>query len=1227
MRESCRPKHQALILRCYPKFQKNAADVKPNPSELSYLLYYASSRRSKLQKVGGFLEKRTTNDVYYGRIGYVELLSSSLGEIMELKLGPRYRNVQVTLQILKALIEKIPRDLPLYAQYILRILRVILRSKDITMMEETIPTLQKFCEHHVVATLAADQEHVEKYEEIVQTYAGFVADPSGSTKGPMTASLAIRWRSVGLHALQSMSSSEAVGADGGAQLNMIIPAILQNLHSDNGDYLVMLLQRAQTDETEDKELARRRMSIATVRTADTRREAESGTVSGNTDDADRLAEEEVACQALKCLKQIFVTSNRGQIWMATTAVLRFICNRRLQQGRGISQKSRSGSGSNWATTLMELASRWTPVQDRFVILVTTVETFIRSPVVEANLEQQLVLVTLVGWLLRSNINMIGLSVMDVLLGLVQHILLLLQLGGRGSNVLPHHQQTDAIDLFEATKDFVDRPPPPSPPPPSNSIEKVSSETEVTSPSANRQELLKRLQRCIGDLATHVYYSDQISDIIAAILLRLKPSPNSGISTVTAAIENPEAAARAISTSVKLQENPDTDEFFSFGTARVTALNAIKEVLIVANTKGTANNATAIGRNRVSVQVWEGTQWLLRDDDRRVRRAYVDALLTWLKLEMSKNDLRVMEDKRNIFKVPSKAGERSGWGHLTRRAVSNASQRERIRKPAKSTFLQLLHLAIYDNAIESPASESDVLLLHLLLVNLVEKLGVNAAKTGIPMIVRLQEDINDDQVISTPAAKMNIGSLVHGYFWALSEKFDFDISSVGLEIHSEINRRKSHGLWLDAIRLPPVPLDKIISASTLPLSEKLALPVIQMESLKPFDSLPAMVERIASAYTCSFASPPNSPPTSPGRAISMPILSNSSPPSSESELPSSIKDAMLAEWSKDICISRIEESPRTVSLNGSRTGTNLSARQKYLSINAHPTRNGTPTGAHSPNRTIPPNGAKTQELLPNGLTYSIQDPPQVRHSSIHESNSATPLSSSDQNQTLHIDDLKRVLAGSLVNSRGSSPLRNATSRRDFIKSPDQRSISTGSESAVSFESASEGYSSRLIPRAPTSTLGRVNPSIQNDRPRSASSRPQSLRNDSSGQNRPLTRSTMRPSSSSSSATEDPAANAKALRGDHVVSLPTAGSESADDDVPPVPPLPAGVVVHRNVGVGLSQAERPTSVGGASGGAETVGLAVAGNPRKKRGVDVSALLGSIDAIAVEGKGGGGMGKPPY
>ncbi len=72
VRQKCRPKHQVLVLKCYPKFQKNVQEVKPNSSELSYLLYYASTRRSKLQKVGAFLEKRTARDVWRLKLGHVD---------------------------------------------------------------------------------------------------------------------------------------------------------------------------------------------------------------------------------------------------------------------------------------------------------------------------------------------------------------------------------------------------------------------------------------------------------------------------------------------------------------------------------------------------------------------------------------------------------------------------------------------------------------------------------------------------------------------------------------------------------------------------------------------------------------------------------------------------------------------------------------------------------------------------------------------------------------------------------------------------------------------------------------------------------------------------------------------------------------------------------------------------------------------------------------------------
>ena len=1144
--------------------------------------------------------------------------------------------MQVTIQILKALIEKAPRDLPLYAHYILKILIIILGSGDLGVIEDTLPLFQTFCEHHDVATLAADQERVGQYEEIVQIYASFAAldAPIGTGDGRSTP-VTIRWRGAGLRALQSVTSSEAVGADRARELNIIMPMILQNLHPEIEDYLAVIDRRAQHTESADKEIARRRMSIAAVRKPEAGGESFTRTTLGATDDADRLAEEEVALQALKDLKQIFTATNRAQIRIGTSAALKYICTTFPLRSRRGDITSRAKNPSKWPTTLMEMLAGWAPVQDRFVILVTVVETMIRSPVIEENLEQQLLLISLVECLLRSSINMIGLSVMDVLLGLVQHILLLLQLGGEGSNILPHHQQTDAIDLF------TDHALLPNSPPGVSNRKSVTGNTEVASPSTNRQELLARLQGCIGDLATHIYYSDQISDMISAILLRLKPSPTSGVPSDTAAVENPSGAAHAISSSVGMQENPDTDDFFSFGTARVTALRAIREVLIVANPNYSGGTAP-VGRNRVGVQVWEGTQWLLRDPDRRVRRAYVDALLTWLKLEMSKNDLRVMEDRGKVFKMPSKPnGDGSSWGHLAKRAASVSYQKEKNGKSARSTFLQLLHLAIYDNALESAQLEADILLLHLLMVGLVEKLGVNAVKSGLPMILRLQEDINVDDIISTPSAKVNIGSLVHGYLWALSEKFEFDSSRVGNEIETEIVRRKRHGLWLDAIQLPPIPLEQIISASLVPLTEKIPLPVLQAESLKPFDSRASMVDQICVSYVSSVTSPPSSPPASPARVSSMPVFSTANPTrSAQHELPPAIKDAMLTEWSKNICIAALErESPRAISLNGSRTGTHLSARQKYLGVKGYTARNGSPTGQHSPvhGPTLLPhnNGAHSNA----GLTFPSQDNPDTqfkRASTFNTVNSGspTPLSSSDHNPPLRVDDLKRVLAGtSLTNpTRGASPLRDSVNRRDFVDPSDQKSVSTGSESAISadtFNSESEREPHPLtVPTAPNNSVS-LNQNYTHgeqvihhkpqgtSRPLSAPSRSQS-QHGADASSRPPTRGTVRPSSSCSSA-EDPAANAKALRGDIVNPVPSTPGEMADEDVPPVPPLPASVALQKNVAVGLGF------------GSEAMGVAERGvgprQGRKRRGVDVSALLGSIDDVAGGGGLGIGKGRPPY
>ncbi|KAL8820547.1 MAG: hypothetical protein Q9223_001258 [Gallowayella weberi] len=1271
VRQAVRPKHQVLILKCYPRFQKNVTEVKPNSSELSYLLYYASTRRSKLQKVGSFLEKKTTSDVYKGRTG----------------------NVEVTLQILRALIDKIPRDLPLYARYVLRVLSIVLHSKDLTLAEASVALFRTFCQHHDVATLAADQEHIGRYEDVVRSYTGFASQqPAPHAKSELSGPIALRWKAVALAAIRSITASEAVGADGGKQMGMIMPIILQNLRPDDAAFFWILQQRIQATDTSNKEsIFKRRTSNTPVLTVEDGSRPGSANMSATTDDADRLAEEGVGLQAQRSLKQIFITNNRAQIRIATASIIRFICSEPTQ-GPESPANRRSNQQRKWATALVEMVTGWTPVQDRFIILVTIVETLVRSPIVEENLTKQLLLTTLVDSLLKSNINLIGLSVMDVLLGLVQHILLLLQLGGKGSNVLPHHQQTDAIDLFQETNDLM------SPP----SSDDQGTLQEVSSPSSNRQELLHHLQKCIGDLAHHNYYSDQVADIITAILLRLKPSSNSNVSTMAAAVEDPQAAAQAIANSVQLQENPQTDDFFSFGTARVTALKAIKEVLIVANSRDSANGGAAMGRKRVNVLVWEGTQWLLRDEDRRVRRAYVDALLTWLHLEMSKSDLNVLEDKQQLLRGPSKTGNGTDWGQLTRRAVSNASHRDKQSKPATSSFLQLLHLAVYDNAIESPEVEADLLLLHLLLVNLVEKLGVNAVKEGLPMILRLQEDINIDTIVASPTAKLNIGTVVHGYLWALSKEFDLDGSPIGYEIQSEISRRKKHRLWLHTVQVPAITLDAIMTTISTTFAEHLPVPVLQQEALKPFDSRALLVDQIANSYRDSVVSPPVSPPTSPGRVFSLPLSSTSGPATTPDELPLKIKEAMLSEWSKERCIASIEkETTRTISLSGSRTGTNLSARARALGLNGNSTRNGSPTGNQSPSRVSPHDGTSAP-YQQHGLTFPF------RRSSGPDDGSPTPVSSSDHSPTLRVDDLKRLLAGGSLGVaksyvRSASPLRNSnTAHNGFHPTVPRSSLSSSSESAVSaegFESASEGDLSRPLPTPIPNPLAENPPFVRHpqagqgaistknpittpahSRPHTATSRSHSFKRDSNdlhpqpSPKSPSRSGVLRPSTSSSSATEDPTANAMALRGEVVP--PTVIGDSTDQEVPPVPPLPASVAKQRNFGMENSFALRSNShtaplppaqaavlhvPPGKETKADTDSMKVGQDDalvrkrdssgtgslretnstigsgrgslrisKRNRGVDVEKLLGSIDAVAGGGGGQGrriGSGIPPY
>ena len=966
-----------------------------------------------------------------------------------------------------ALIEKSPKDLPLFASNVLTIFDLVLGSNDITMVEASLPTFETFCEHHDASSLFADQAYLRQYEDVVRAYAKCASTRQSPGKGDQSKSVALRWRNAGLEAIKSIAESEALSSVAGRQLDVIVPKILENLWTDDEDFLQAIIQRAEDEENEKADgstLLRRRTSVSTVKTDATGGDTNPVAITGSSGDIDKLAEEDTAVAALRCLKQIFVIPTRAQIHGGTVALLKFI-SERIQEKEAV-VKTEGGRDGGWAIIIFDLVARWAPVQDRYVIMVSVMDKVIRGQPNNDNVPEQIMLMAIIGSLLRSEVNLIGLSVMDILSGLLQHMRRVLKHSGSRSNG-------------------------------STSTNELSPTATNTSGqmAAPHKELLGRIEQCIADLATHVYYADQISDMVSAILSRLRPHPSIASATATPPTEKADGAQGPNESITNVSEDQHhLDSFFAMDLAKLSALRAVKSVFLVANPNTKVSGNVSLSRNKVPIHVWEGTQWLLRDPDGMVRKAYVDALVTWLDRETVKADRRA-----NV-----KASHREAQAAASsRRAVSSAS----ARKPGKgnhSQFIQLLHLAVYDNALQFIDYESDLVLLHLLLYKLVNKLGVNAVRYGLSMIFRLQEDIQD---VETPLAKVRLGCLCHGYFWAVTETFDFESTPTGAAVHEEIVRRRSKNFWVEGIHIPPPTMDLVGVPGSA--AKQTNMPVeVESEALLPFDDRTAMVDYVSANYPEAMKSPPNSPPTSPGRGLNHPILGStlSSPPLAPENdgLPSNFKEDMLLEWTREAAVTALRESTRSISISGSKTGTTATQGQR-LAIN------GLTANGQSPIR--PGTGHASQHNLRPGSHAGGQHGhmASLRKSSVHSRGSGR--SGSPRGNVASVDQLKSVLSGS------GDAARPGTFRTVAAESTDSDSVASYdfTPSEMSFNPPATGTTS--------------------------------AENGGTAESAPITRS--RSKSRERSASGESAGGQSSHPSDHP-------NDANAEDVPPVPPLPQGVV---------------------------------------------------------------------
>ena len=884
------------------------------------------------------------------------------------------------------------------------------------MVEDSIPTFEMFCRYQEMAIIAGEQQFADLYRDVVRSYAGF-ADPDVSAKSStLSPQITMRWRNVGLRAIRAVVGPDGLFKEGRDLLNIILPVILKNLHARNEDMLAVLQFHLEESEKKDLNKADNRRSVGTDM-AQGEEEGHPIVASRTTDDADRRADIDARLLALGCLERIIVSaSNRGQIQTATHIVLQFIASK----GPLPKTDNNSKASGNWATSLIELIAKWCPVQIRFVILVSAMEELLASGVTDV--KRSCTFASIVEWLLKSPLNMIGLSVMDVLLGLLRLIAGLLQ--------------------------------------------PISNGTKDNNPHAEAQ-LLSLLELSVGNLATHIYYSGQIGDIIRTILIR----------THDPASEQQHHLPQT-STSDKSDANSKSSDGpirFTSSPAKVAALRAVKNVLHVASLKNSVASGGGDSRKPVGIYVWEGTQWLLSDSDRNVRYAYADAFLTWLKLETSKNDLLIKDtggerqQQLSLLLSPRYSTSELSEAATERRAatVGSPSQKEK----AQTNFLRMFHVTIYEIALEEATAKDDsLLLIHLLMTSLVEYLGVNALRFGLPMILQLQDDSN-----SSATAQINIGSLVYGYLWAVSRAFELENTSVGSSIVSEIEKRKKLGVWLESVTIPPIALDEIARGTPRRASSD------NVNALTSFRSREEFVREVESSYKTSRSAVSGPSLISPEKGRSVFVTTNiptTTTLQKESGFPTTVKEQLLSNWSKEWSLAAAEsDSARAASRNGSRNETSTlrnGRRQEENGIMEESSksvksqismRRSIPsmyTAARAPPSRQTDTGSQAQQTQTQSTTGSTRRGSVVRMSELKQI-----LSTGRENQTgMTLDPLRGPLA--LGQDQANNRSRTSSTSSDSLVSAEYTPSEQDEEGKENGEETPKASVSNILPQQKKTT---------------------------------------------------------------------------------------------------------------------------------------------------------------
>lgn len=361
-------KHQKLILQCYPPGK--STDKKPNPLELSYLLYYASTRRVKLEKVIDFLNNKTKSDARGNKTG----------------------NLQVTLSIVSALIEKCLDNLNAFALQVCSILLTILNLKELPLCKSLALTYGVLCAKLDNGLFTGDKEFVDLFTQLTQNMIS-----TGESQLKVETTNLREWKMVSL--LTSRHVFHCLGFNARISktfLSMCVPLLILTVHktTSNESLLARLNSNLNVETSQDKHLG----TSTSNKTAPPVKDVEFS-------DERSLTEDDLTEEALLGLKTLFNTSFTVQIADATREVVEN------------DFKVSGGVATSWGTNFLEMCASWIPVQLRFIALQTLLyrlsATSEQANIKSNNFEHLKHFAKYLLSLVSSDFNMIGLSISDI----------------------------------------------------------------------------------------------------------------------------------------------------------------------------------------------------------------------------------------------------------------------------------------------------------------------------------------------------------------------------------------------------------------------------------------------------------------------------------------------------------------------------------------------------------------------------------------------------------------------------------------------------------------------------------------------------------------------------------------------------------------------------------------------------------------------------------------------